>query len=116
MFVAKYCQNIEEFPKLVLFFGVTIPLPFCLDQSLGARPQLVQNWTEQDLLPSGSPGTPGRRAGPEDHRHHHLLPGCVQGVPGQEVSVLLALGLPLALSSLSDRELCIETSISGQIF
>lgn len=101
---------------ILAFFGVTTtPLLVCLDQSLGAGPQLVQNWTEQDLLPSWSPGTPGGRAGSEDHRHHHLLPGSVQGLPGQEVSVLLGLALPQALSNLSDRELCIK-SISGQIF
>lgn len=91
-------------------------MPVCLDQSLRAGPQLVQNWTEQDLLPSWSPGTLGRGAGSEDHGHHHLLPGSVQGIPGQEVSVLLGLDLPLGVSSPSDRELCIKTSISGEIF
>ena len=31
-------------------------------------------------------GPPGGGVGPEDHRHHHRLPGLMQGLPGREVS------------------------------
>lgn len=57
-----------------------------LDQSPGARQQPVPHRPEQSVLPGRSASPLRGRAGPEDHRRHHWLPGLLQGLPGQEVS------------------------------
>lgn len=86
-------------------------IPVHLDQSLGAGPQLIQNWTEQDLFPRWCPGTLRGRTRPEDHRHYHLLPGSLQRIPGQKVRVLLRLAFLVVILSLFVRELGFRVSI-----
>lgn len=56
------------------------------DPGFRIGPELVQNRTEQDIFQSWRFGALRGRKGSEDYRHHYLLPGCLQRLPGQEVS------------------------------
>lgn len=58
---------------------------FFVDSSTRAWWQPLPYRPEQNIFQSWSPGSLRGRERPEDHRHHYLLPGRLQRIPGTQV-------------------------------
>ena len=72
-------------PPLSLPLLTTPPTP--TDPSPRIGPQPLPRETKQDLLPGRCFGPARRRAGPEGHRYHRVLPGSCPGIPGSQVGL-----------------------------